>query len=319
MYSLSVLLEAFVNAAAPYGEGDTAVLRSVAVVDIGPSTAVAAEVPFGRFAVGAELDPAADVLVRRAQDPSMFVSAVIGTGDTRALALALAVGIPDTVVFAEFELDATAAVADADSAVFGEVKVALYTGTARRPADLILATTEDLPLTGNLRQEPVTVGADEWLVVVSARRPLSGGLARAQPYFVLGAGLILTLAVAALVETIGRRRDFAEHLVDVRTAELRAAQSKLVEAERAAAVGDMAATMAHELRNPLGVLTNVHYLLRSRLGGDDPVVRQLDQADREVGKQYVLAQLRMLIFLPRLNFLPNDAEESLRELDKLPE
>ena len=46
----------------------------------------------------------------------------------------------------------------------------------------------------------------------------------------------------------------------------------------------MAATVGHELRNPLGVLTNSLYLIRTATSttADDRLRRQLDTADREI-------------------------------------
>lgn len=52
-----------------------------------------------------------------------------------------------------------------------------------------------------------------------------------------------------------------EHKVEERTRELVAAQEKLVRSERLAAIGQLASSVAHELRNPLGVMKNVIYYL----------------------------------------------------------
>jgi signal transduction histidine kinase len=52
-----------------------------------------------------------------------------------------------------------------------------------------------------------------------------------------------------------------EHKVEARTRELVAAQEKLVRSERLAAIGQLASSVAHELRNPLGVMKNVIYYL----------------------------------------------------------
>jgi two-component system sensor histidine kinase AtoS len=80
-------------------------------------------------------------------------------------------------------------------------------------------------------------------------------------------------------------------LVDERTGQLRrslseldAAQQRLVRQERLAAIGQLSSAVGHELRNPLGVLSNVFYLLRTRLGQEDPWLdRQLRTGEREVG------------------------------------
>jgi len=79
-------------------------------------------------------------------------------------------------------------------------------------------------------------------------------------------------------------------LVDERTGQLQetireldAAQERLVQQERLAAIGQLASAVGHELRNPLGVLSNVVYLLGTKIGRDDPWLdRQLRTAEREV-------------------------------------
>jgi signal transduction histidine kinase len=134
------------------------------------------------------------------------------------------------------------------------------------------------------------LGGDTWLLELSSRQPLVGPLASRQPWLFLIAGLMAAVLVAALVEILLRRRQFALGLVDERTAQLRlsladlaAAQQRLVQSERLAAIGELASAVGHELRNPLGVLSNVFYLLRQRVGQGDPWVdRQLATGDREV-------------------------------------
>ena len=50
--------------------------------------------------------------------------------------------------------------------------------------------------------------------------------------------------------------------------QLEQAQQALVASERLAALGQMAATVGHELRNPLAVLTNSLFLIRSAVSAD---------------------------------------------------
>lgn len=61
-------------------------------------------------------------------------------------------------------------------------------------------------------------------------------------------------------------RDHLAELVEERTAELRAAQDGLIRSERLATIGQMTATVGHELRNPLGTLRTTFYSLRNQLG-----------------------------------------------------
>jgi signal transduction histidine kinase len=56
-----------------------------------------------------------------------------------------------------------------------------------------------------------------------------------------------------------------EHRVTERTAELREAQQALVQKERLSVLGQLTATVAHELRNPLSVIQNTMFTMRQGL------------------------------------------------------
>jgi signal transduction histidine kinase len=108
------------------------------------------------------------------------------------------------------------------------------------------------------------------------------------PALLLGLGLAVTIVLTGIVEVLGRRRRYAERLVAERTQDLRdsleqleRAQQQVVLSERLAAIGQVASTVGHELRNPLGVVANAAYLIRLRTT-DTSALRQLDTLDREV-------------------------------------
>ncbi len=61
-------------------------------------------------------------------------------------------------------------------------------------------------------------------------------------------------------------KSYSEHLqteVEQRTRELQAIQEKLVRQERLATLGQLAGSVSHELRNPLGVISNAIYFLKA--------------------------------------------------------
>jgi signal transduction histidine kinase len=59
--------------------------------------------------------------------------------------------------------------------------------------------------------------------------------------------------------------------VEQRTAELRAAQARLIDAARFAAVGELGAGLAHELNNPLAGILGLSQLLLAQARADDPL------------------------------------------------
>ncbi len=59
---------------------------------------------------------------------------------------------------------------------------------------------------------------------------------------------------------------FLEKRVDSRTRELKSAQDELIKKERLAAIGQMASVVGHEIRNPLAVINNSIYFIKTKLG-----------------------------------------------------
>jgi len=244
--------------------------------------------------VGGPPPAAATAALDRAAPSGIFTSTpVYRVGGSRRVGYAtLVAGVtPRTVVYGESVLaDPVLPKAGEQNRLFGDLDGALYVGTRPDPAAIVIATPGFRAGSHNATR-PVQVGADQWLVSVSAKHPLVGSVAGRQPWLVLFGGLLTSLLLAALVEVLLRRRRYAMALVDERTAELQdtirdldAAHESLVRQERLAGIGELASAIGHELRNPLGVLSNVVYLLSTKLGRDDPWLdRQLRTAEREVG------------------------------------
>jgi signal transduction histidine kinase len=67
-----------------------------------------------------------------------------------------------------------------------------------------------------------------------------------------------------LQEQLKRNSDNLALLVDVKTHELMDAQARLVKSERLAAIGELAAMVGHDLRNPLAGIKNATYFLRKK-------------------------------------------------------
>ena len=239
-------------------------------------------------AVGQALPADQQRLARRALATTGMVTGLFRDGSRRVLAFALgrAAG-RGTVVWDQSVLAAHTSVKSGQASPWGNLNIAIYLSSRPDPADLILTTTPSPPPTG-LRY-PLKVGTDTWLLVTSSPRPLVGMLAEDMPWIILAIGGIAALLVTTVVETLSRRRDYAAALVEERTAslqhamsELEETQAQLVRTEKLAAVGQLASTVGHELRNPLAVVMNALYLLETGLAGNPGMGRHLATAKREI-------------------------------------
>ena len=227
------------------------------------------------------------------------------------------------VVYEEIVIDPTRPTKIAQSQPFHELNVALYAGPRAEASRLLLGTTRDVPLRGRTGNTVVKVGDGSWLVVASARQPLAGTLASNLPKILSMMALLIGIAMTVLVESVSRRRDYALTLVKERTAALRESmdelehtQQALIANERLAALGEMAATVGHELRNPLSVLTNSLYLIRTKVSSaiDDKLGRHLDTADREIAAATLIVSDLLEFSHPRAaNPIPVDVVELLLE------
>ncbi|HKX11480.1 MAG TPA: ATP-binding protein [Stellaceae bacterium] len=73
--------------------------------------------------------------------------------------------------------------------------------------------------------------------------------------------------------------------VDERTTELRHAQEELLRSERLSVLGQLTATVAHELRNPLSAIRNSVYAIRELISGKGfPLDRPLTRIERSIGR-----------------------------------
>lgn len=89
----------------------------------------------------------------------------------------------------------------------------------------------------------------------------------------------------AATQAVLSLNDKLEHRVMERTAELVQAQEDLLKKERLSTIGQLTATVAHELRNPLGAIKNTVFTLKELSGAknlklDRPIARMERSVDR---------------------------------------
>jgi serine phosphatase RsbU (regulator of sigma subunit) len=209
-------------------EGDAAVLRRALGSQVGPTARfvsasvwpVAGGEPAEVVGDRPELadQPAGQVrafLRRAVSNGRLTIYSLLEGGQPR---LGYAVPSPEGgaryLVYAEQALppDRTAAVQRGQA--FEGLQYALYLGPRETRDDLVFASTADLPLEGRMAVETIPFGDTTFRLVMSPSGDLGGTLLARLAYLTFGAGLIATLAGAALIERLQRRRRDADRLAE---------------------------------------------------------------------------------------------------------
>lgn len=86
-------------------------------------------------------------------------------------------------------------------------------------------------------------------------------------------------------EALMKYRDHLEELVEERTQDLKAAQEKLVRKERLAILGQLTASVGHELRNPLGTIRSSIFSVKEKISGKGlGLERNIDRLERSISR-----------------------------------
>ena len=81
-----------------------------------------------------------------------------------------------------------------------------------------------------------------------------------------------------------KHREQLEDLVKERTNELESTQEELVKHEKLSVLGQLTATVSHELRNPLGVIQSSAFYVESKLSDvDEKITKHLKRIEEQVG------------------------------------
>ncbi|MFA5162141.1 MAG: ATP-binding protein [Elusimicrobiales bacterium] len=133
---------------------------------------------------------------------------------------------------------------------------------------------------------------------------------------------IKTAELMSAKEEMEQLNSSLETRVEARTRELKAALDELIKKERLAAIGQMASVVGHEIRNPLAVINNSTYFIKTKLGaasGLDPKVAkhigiiesEIQQANGIINEILGFARTRDLMLKPvALNSYMSDLLES---------
>lgn len=242
----------------------------VAVQDDGRELGVTASVG---ESVPNPLTGARAALAERAFNANDFVTAIYDDPSGTRLGYAAVSDDGTQVVLREVTIDPTTPADTVRGQVIDDLDVALYAAVTPDDGALLLSTADRVPLVGTTGERQMVVGDEGWLLVTSERQSLLSSFAKLAPWATLLAGAILALLLAALIESITRRRSYALALVDDRTATLQAAladQARLEAEARTLSTQASAANrykseflsrMSHELRTPLSAVIGFAQLL----------------------------------------------------------
>ncbi|MGD9892095.1 MAG: ATP-binding protein [Dehalococcoidia bacterium] len=128
--------------------------------------------------------------------------------------------------------------------------------------------------------------------------------------------LIYSVTATEVVDELGHIRAVVSVMHDLtalRELERRRVEQQLFESEKLAAVGRLAAAVAHEINNPLEAIKNALYLLVSRTDADDPDRRFLEIANRETIRVSTIIRQMLGFYRTATAMAPTDVNAVIRE------
>jgi nitrogen-specific signal transduction histidine kinase len=118
--------------------------------------------------------------------------------------------------------------------------------------------------------------------------------------------------------TVGATVSVMQDVSRLRELERRRIEQILFDSEKLAATGRLAASIAHEINNPLEAIKNALYLLSNKIGADDPNAKFLQIATKETDRvSRILRQMLGFYRPPRME--PTDINRLIEESEGLVE
>jgi len=97
---------------------------------------------------------------------------------------------------------------------------------------------------------------------------------------------VKTAEIIEAKDQLERLNRSLENRVEARTRELKSAQEELIKKERLAAMGQMASVVSHEIRNPLAVINNSIYFIKTKTNAmpnpDPKIVKHISIIESEI-------------------------------------
>lgn len=139
--------------------------------------------------------------------------------------------------------------------------------------------------------------------------------AKGEPVSFSGTAQDVTGLRAAEAE-VRRLNEELEQRVEQRTRELRNAQAELIKKDRLATLGQLTATVSHELRNPLGAMRTSIYVLSQRADKDDERAhRAIERVERGIARcDRIIDELLDFTRAREIDRRPVDFDQWLGEL-----
>ena len=116
-----------------------------------------------------------------------------------------------------------------------------------------------------------------------------------------------TVATVSVMQDVGRLREL----------ERRRLEQALFESEKLAATGRLAASIAHEINNPLEAIQNALYLLVKRIPEDDPNAKFLGIAMKETERMSRILRQMLGFYRPAADLAPTDINALIDETEAL--
>jgi len=129
-------------------------------------------------------------------------------------------------------------------------------------------------------------------------------------------GLDLT-EIKKTTDELVKYKDKLQDLVDEQTYELKEAHAELLQQERLATLGQLTATVSHELRNPLGTIQSALFSIDDCIGQNEPerAGRSLELAERSINRCVnIIEELNSYARVKKLDISETSLDRWLQEI-----